>query len=106
MHRSARAGRPTAEEVVYNHIDIKVHPVTLQLDAAVLAALTAFFKVRGGGGGDDRDERRLDRAMGLSAIARAGVPHALALQRAAQEDRPLSSDRVSCWAVLALRRVL
>lgn len=103
MRTSARAGRPTAEEVVYNHIDIKVHPVTLQLDAAVLAALTTFFKVRGGGG-DDRDERRLDRAMGLSAIARAGAPHAL--QRAAQDDRPLSSERVPCWAALALRRVL
>eukprot|EP00892_Ulva_mutabilis_P001714 jgi/Ulvmu1/11543/UM078_0033.1 len=68
-------GRPTAEEVVYNHIDIKLHPITLQLDAAALAALTAFFKVRGASAGADRDGRRLDRAMGISAIARAEKWH-------------------------------
>lgn len=59
---------------MYNHIDIKLHPLTLQLDAAVLAALTAFFKVRGNASSDERDSRGLDRAMGLSAIARAGAP--------------------------------
>lgn len=58
---------------MYNHIDIKLHPITLQLDAAVLAALTAFFKVRDGAATDERDDRRLDRAMGISAIARAGM---------------------------------
>lgn len=62
---------------MYNHIDIKLHPITLQLDGAVLSALTAFFKVRGAGGDDERDGRRLDRVMGISAIARAGDPSPL-----------------------------
>ena len=35
---------PTAEEVVYNHVDVRLHPLALQLDGALLAALTAFFK--------------------------------------------------------------
>lgn len=73
LHAVLCAGRPSAEEVVYNHIDIKLHPITLQLDAAALSALTAFFKVRDAGGGDERNGRRLDRAMGITAIARAGA---------------------------------
>ena len=65
------AGRPTLDEVVYNHIDIKMHPLLVQLDGNMIAALTKFFKVQKTGA--DVGEKRLDKAMGLSVIARAGV---------------------------------
>ena len=31
---------------MYNHIDIKMHPLLVQLDGAMIAALTKFFKVQ------------------------------------------------------------
>lgn len=65
------AGRPTPDEVVYNHIDIKLHPLLVQLDGNMVSALTSFFRVQKVGA--DVDERRLDKVMGMSVIAKAGT---------------------------------
>jgi hypothetical protein len=60
---------------VYNHIDIKLHPITIQLDSSMISALTGFFKVREHVPGKKMSaDKRLDKALGLSAIVRAGVP--------------------------------
>lgn len=56
---------------MYNHIDIKMHPLLVQLDGAMIAALTKFFKVQKTGA--DVEEKRLDKMMGLAVIARAGA---------------------------------
>lgn len=72
---SAPADTPTETEVVYSHVDIKLHPLRLQLDTALLVALAAFFKVKAPGAARDRgaDGRALDKSLGLSAIERAGA---------------------------------
>ena len=76
--RTAPADTPTATEVVYSHVDIKLHPLRLQLDTALILALAAFFKVRPPGAARDRaDGRSLDKSLGLSAIERAGAAAAL-----------------------------
>jgi hypothetical protein len=68
------ADTPTEAEVVYRHIDTKLHPLRLQLDGSLLMALSSFFKVKAPASRDrPTDERRLDRSLGLSALERAGV---------------------------------
>jgi hypothetical protein len=58
---------------VYTHIDIKLHPLLVQLDGTMIAALMSFFKVRESGFQDDVEHRKLDKVMGVSVIARAGA---------------------------------
>lgn len=68
------ADTPTEAEVVYRHIDTKLHPLRLQLDSSLLVALSGFFKVKAPAGHNrSTDEHRLDRALGLSALERAGA---------------------------------
>lgn len=71
VYECCAAGRPTPDEVVYNHIDIKLHPLLVQLDGTMISALTSFFKVQKTGA--DVEEKRLDKVMGLAVIARAGA---------------------------------
>jgi hypothetical protein len=80
---------PTDTEVVYSHIDIKLHPVALQLDGAMLTAITSFFKVAARDTG--ASDRRLDQALGMSRIQRAGVR---AIVNAAGSAPPAHAVRV------------
>jgi hypothetical protein len=79
--------------VVYNHIDIKLHPLLVQLDGTMISALTKFFKVQKTGA--DVGEKRLDKDLGLEVIARAGkcFPSCrLALLAAALQSEAMQPD--------------
>lgn len=71
--RWRRADRPTETEVVYSHVDIKLHPLQVQLDGSMISALTSFFKVKEGGARQHKSGL-LDQSLGLASITRACTP--------------------------------
>ena len=55
-------GRPTEKEVIYDHIDIKLHPLAVQLNDAIVSGITTFFSIKDV---DRRDDKALCEAYGL-----------------------------------------